>query len=199
MYTDAVACCKFCPQCAIVIGGERHIKQPLHPIPVQRPFQQIIGLDIMDLPVTEQGNKHVIFQDYFFKWPMVFTVPDQKTNRIVELLTKEVIPFCGVPEAVLMDRGTNLLSHLMWDVCSKLGITKLNTTTYHLECDGMVERFNHTLKSMLQKYADKFGTQWDKYLSGYCGCTVTPHMRVLVKSHLSYYLVWIVVPHPRMH
>ena len=93
---------------------------PLHLIPVQRPFR-ILGLDIMDLPVTEQGNKHVVvFQDYFTKWPMVFAVPDQKTVRIVELLTKEVIPFCGVPEAVLTDRGTNLLSHLMLDVCSKL-------------------------------------------------------------------------------
>jgi len=120
MYTDAVKFCRSCPQCAIVSGGERNRKQPLHPIPVQRPFQ-ILGLDIMDLPVTEQGNKHiVVFQDYFTKWPMVFAVPDQKTVRIVELLTKEVIPFCGVPEAVLTDRGTNLLSHLMLDVCSKL-------------------------------------------------------------------------------
>jgi len=80
----------------------------------------------MDLPVTEQGNKHVVvFLDYFTKWPMVFAVPDQKTVRIVKLLTKEVNPFCGVPEAVLTDRGTNLLSHLMLDVCSKLGITQV--------------------------------------------------------------------------
>ena len=127
---------------------------PLHLIPVQRPFR-ILGLDIMDLPVTEQGNKHVVvFQDYFTKWPMVFAVPDQKTVRIVELLTKEVILFCGVPEAVLTDRGTNFLSHLMLDVYFKLGITKLNTTAYHPECDGMVERFNRTLKSMLRKRAD---------------------------------------------
>ena len=98
-----------------------------HPIPVQKPFQ-IIGLDIMDLPITDdQGNKHVVvFQDYFSKWPMVFAVPDQKTNAIVELLTKEVIPFYGASEAVVTDRGTNLLSHLVRDVCSKLGITKLN-------------------------------------------------------------------------
>ena len=100
---------------------------------MQRPFQ-IIGLDIMDLPMTDQGNKHVVvFQDYFSKWPMVFAAPDQKTTTIVELLTKEVIPFCGVPEAALTNRGTNLLSHLVLDVCSKLGITKLNTIAYHPE------------------------------------------------------------------
>ena len=76
--------CRSCPQCDIVSGGERNGKQPLHPIPVQRPFQ-ILGLDIMDLPATEQSNKHVVvLQEYITKWLMVFPVPDQKTLRIVD-------------------------------------------------------------------------------------------------------------------
>ena len=166
LYADVERFCKACPQCAIVTGSGRNCKPPLHPIPVQKLFQ-IIGVDIMDLPVTEQGNKHVVvFQDYFTKWPLVFPVPNQKALRLVELLTKEVVPFFGVPEALLSDRGTNLLSHLMLDVCSMLGIAKLNTTAYHPECDGMVERFNCTLKTMIRKHVDKFGRQWEKYLSG---------------------------------
>ena len=58
----------------------------------------------------------------------MYPVPDQKATRLVELLTKEVIPFFGVPEALLSDRGMNLLLNLMRDVCSSLRITKLNTT-----------------------------------------------------------------------
>ena len=56
IYTDAVDLefCKPCPQYAIVSGRERHVKQPLHPIPAQRYFQ-IIGLDIMDLPMTKNA------------------------------------------------------------------------------------------------------------------------------------------------
>ena len=50
----------------------------------------------------------------------------------------------------------------MQDLCSILGITKLNTTAYHPQCDGMVEQFNRTLKSMLRKHAARFGP---KYLS----------------------------------
>ena len=67
---------------------------------------------------------------------------------------------------LLSDRGANLLSHLMQDVCSILGIEKLNTTAYHPECDGMVERFNRTLKTMLRKTAAQFGAQWDNHLPG---------------------------------
>ena len=70
-----------------------------------------------------------------------------------------------MPEALLSDRGTILLSHLMKDLCEMLGIHKLNTTAYHPQCDGMVEQFNHTLKTMLRKHASRFGNQWDKYLA----------------------------------
>jgi len=166
MYADAMAFCKKCPECAIVTGAGRQLKPSLKPIPVQRPFQ-IMGLDIMDLPATEQGNKHVVvFQDMFTKWPMVFPVPNQKAERIARLLCEEIVPLFGVPEALLTDRGANLLSHLVLDVCALLGIEKLNTTAYHPQCDGMVERFNRTLKAMLRKRAAQFGSQWDKQLSG---------------------------------
>ena len=120
----------------------------------------------MDLPCSEQGNKHVVvFQDMFTKWPLVFPVPDQKAERIAKLLCQEVVPLFGVPEALLIDRGANLLSHLKLDVCALVGIEKLNTTAYHPECDGMIEWFNCTLKTMLRKRAVQFGAQWDKHLA----------------------------------
>ncbi len=72
----------------------------------------------MDLPITTQGNKHVVvFQDYLTKWPMVYPLPDQKAYRIARLLVDEIILFYGVPENLLSDRGTNLLSSLMKDLC----------------------------------------------------------------------------------
>ena len=166
MLKDAVEHCKSCPQCAIVSCHGRQLRPPLQPIPVERTFQ-ILGVDIMELPKTSRGNQFVIvFQDYLSKFPLVFPIPDQKTERIVRLLTEEVIPLFGVPEALLSDRGANFLSHLMQDVCSLLGITKLNTTAYHPQCDGMVERFNRTLKTMLRKHAADYGPQWDRYLPG---------------------------------
>ena len=35
---------------------------------------------------------------------------------------------------------------------------------YHPQCDGLTERFNCTLKSLLRKHAVKFGRQWDRHL-----------------------------------
>ena len=52
----------------------------------------------------------------------------------------------------------------MADIYDLLGIRKLNTTAYHPQCDGMVERFNGTLRTMLRNQAATFGPQWDRYL-----------------------------------
>ena len=113
MFNDARRFARACPECVIVTGGGRACRPPLHPIPVSKPFQ-ILEIDVMDLPLTDQGNRHVVvIQDLFTKWPLAFAVPDQKTTRIARLVTEEVIPLFGVPECLLSDRGTNLISNLM--------------------------------------------------------------------------------------
>ena len=53
-------------ECAIAVRGGRPGRPHLQPIPVQRVFQ-MVGVDVMDLPKTEQGNKLV--QDFLSKWP----------------------------------------------------------------------------------------------------------------------------------
>ena len=89
---------KNCPQCAIVEGTGRKQKPPLTPIPTQHPFQ-VIGVDIMELPLTTKGNRYlIVFQDLFTKWPMAYPASDQKTERIARLLVEEIIPFFGVPD-----------------------------------------------------------------------------------------------------
>ena len=166
MYQDILNAVKSCPQCATVTGPGKKQLPPLQSIPVSHPFQ-IVGVDIMELPLTTNGNKYaIVFQDLFTKWPMVYATPDQKAERIAKLLTQEIVPMFGVPEALLSNRGTNLLSYLMQDVCKMLGIRKLNTTSHHPQCNGMIERFNRTLKTMLRKHVSKFGVQWDSYLYG---------------------------------
>lgn len=81
-----------------------------------------------------------------------FPMPNQKAIRITQLLVEEIIPTFGVPDTLLSDRGTNLLSFLMKDICKMLGIEKGNTTANHIQCNGSVEHF----KMMFWKHAAKF-------------------------------------------
>ena len=52
----------------------------------------------------------------------------------------------------------------MLDVYTLMGITKTNTTAYHPQTDGLVERFHRTLTDMLAKSVEKNGKDWDKHL-----------------------------------
>ena len=45
-----------------------------------------------------------------------------------------------------------------------LGFHKVNTTAYHPQTDGLVERFNRTLTAMLAKTAERGGRDWDHHL-----------------------------------
>ena len=100
IYSDYLNHAKACPQCTVDKGARRRIIPSLKPIPVDRIFQ-IVGVDIIELPKTHIRNKYmVVFQDSLSKWSMVFSVADQKATTLVKLLV-EVIPFMGVPEALI--------------------------------------------------------------------------------------------------
>ena len=156
--------------------------------------------DIMELPVTKCGNRYVIvFRVFLTKWPFMFPAPDLKVIRIARLLADEIVPMFGVPESLLSDHGTNLLAHVMLDTCRLLGITKLNTTAYHPQCDGMVERLNRTLKAMLRKHAANLDANRTSTCPVYSGHIETLHMRQPGRSPHSCCSVSIVGHPPRPH
>ena len=45
-----------------------------------------------------------------------------------------------------------------------LRVTNIKTSVYHPEANGLVERFNGTLKHMLKKFISNEVDKWDKYL-----------------------------------
>ena len=52
----------------------------------------------------------------------------------------------------------------MKEVCQLLGVSKTRTTPYHPQSDGMIERFNRTLLSLLSMAASDNEVDWDKKL-----------------------------------
>ena len=130
------------------------VKLPMTPIPVAGPFDRI-GIDVIQFPKTSPRNQYaVVFIDYLTKWPEVFAVPDQSAATIARLLVEEIVSRHGVPSEVLSDHGRAFLSRLMKEV------EKANTTAYHSQTDGLVERYNRTLTAMLAKTVVKRGPEW---------------------------------------
>ena len=163
MRSDVRKFCLSCLPCATRHIG-RAAKTPLTPIPVAGPFD-CVGVDVIQFPSTYDGNQYaVVFMDYLTKWPEVFATPDQTAETIAHLLVENIVCRHGVPAKLLSDRGTNFLSELLQEVYQLLGLKKLNTSAYHPQTDGLVERFNRTLTEMLAKTVDASGRDWDQRL-----------------------------------
>jgi hypothetical protein len=120
---------------------------------------------VLQLPITANGNKYVVcFVDYFTKWVEAFPVADQRADTIAKLLVEHVVCRHGVPEQLLSDRGANFLSDLIQGVCDVLGVKKINTSGYHPQTDGLVEKFNSTLINMIAKCCEVAQHDWDEQL-----------------------------------
>ena len=52
----------------------------------------------------------------------------------------------------------------MKEVGRLLSMKQLTTTPYHLQCNGLVERFNGTLKTMLKRMCAEKPKDWDRYI-----------------------------------
>ena len=84
-------------------------------------------------------------------------------EHIAEELIK-VFARVGVPWEILTDQGSNFTSKLLAELYRLLHIHAILNSLYHPQTDGLVERFNQMLKSMLRKMVDSEGKDWDKYL-----------------------------------
>ena len=63
MCADTLRFVRNCSECAVVTGGGEAGATPISFHSCSGSFQ-IFGVDVMDLPVTKRGNRHVfVFQD----------------------------------------------------------------------------------------------------------------------------------------
>ena len=161
MKSDVIKFCKACIVCASRKGNRKTFRPLLKPIPVGGPFHRV-AVDVLQLPLTVQGNRYVVvFMDYFTKWPEAFAIPDQIAETLAKLFVEEIVCRHGIPEELLSDRGANFLSTLIHEICQVLGVKKINTSGYHPQTDGLVEKFNSTLISMIAKSCDVRDRDWD--------------------------------------
>ena len=72
-----------------------------------------------------------------------------------ETITEELIKLfaqVGIPEEILTDQGTNFTAELLKELYRLLHVKAIRTSPYYPQTDGLVERFNGTLKNMLKKF-----------------------------------------------
>ena len=164
LFKDVKTHCQQCPECQLASCQGRN-RAPLMPLPIiEEPFSRI-AMDIVGpLPKTKQGHRYILVVcDYATRYLEAialkkFTAP-AVAEELIELFSRH-----GVPREILTDQGTNFTSQLLQELYKMIGVTPIKTTPYHPQTDGLVERFNQTLKQMLRQLIEGEGREWNKLL-----------------------------------
>jgi hypothetical protein len=70
----------------------------------------------------------------------------------------------GAPAQILTDQGSNFLSDLFKSMCKLLRIKKIETTAFHSESNGSLERSHKVLTEYLRHYVREDQTNWDEWI-----------------------------------
>ena len=75
-----------------------------------------------------------------------------------------VISRVGIPMEILTDQGNNFMSRTIRELYGLLKVKAIRTSVYHPATDGLCERFNQTLKSIIRKFVHKDARNWHQWL-----------------------------------
>ena len=157
---DVTRFCRSCDICQKTAPKGRTCKVPLGEMPLmEEPFKRV-AVDLVGpiSLVSEKGNRYILTVVDF-----AVALPKIETERVAEALL-EVFSRVGFPKEMLSDRGTQFTSGMVKEVSRLVSTKQLFTTPYNPRCNGLCERINGVLKSMLKKMCQERPKDWDRYL-----------------------------------
>ncbi len=140
-------------------------RNPLIPLPIiETPFSRI-ALDIVGpLPKSSRGHRYLlVILDYANRFPEAIPLRSATSKAVARELV-QLFSWVGIADEILTDQGSCFMSMLMKETCRQLKVKQLKTSIFHPQTDGLVERFNKTLKQMLRKVIDIDRRNWDQLL-----------------------------------
>lgn len=133
---------------------------PLVSIKTSRPME-LVCMDYLTVEDGKGGQSNIlVITDHFTKYAVAIITPNQTARTTAKALFDNfMIPY-GFPERLHSDQGRNFESRTIQELCKLAGIKKSRTTPYHPQGNGICERMNRTLLSMLGTLDEEQKKNW---------------------------------------
>ena len=150
MNTDMNNWCRTCLPCQQT-KIQRHIVPPLQHFPKPDGRFSCVCVDIVG-PLEEcNGYSYILTAvDRFTRWPEAIPLTDITAKSCANAFLLHWVARYGCPAEIVTDRGRQFASLLWSEFCRFLGCKHSTTTAYHPAGNGLVERFNKSLKVALR-------------------------------------------------
>ena len=161
---DVADFCRSCHVCQVVGKPNQTIpKAPLQPIPAMKePFRHIIVDCDGPLLKMKSGKKYLLMiMCASTRFPEAIPLRKIKARTIVKALTR-FFSLVGLPNSIQSDQGSNFMAGIFQQVMNKLEIRRYNSSAYHPENQGALERWLQTLKNMMRISCFETEKDWDE-------------------------------------
>lgn len=138
----------------------RHVSTPLGTFELPQARFKIIHIDLIGPMPLSQGYRYCLTcVDRFTRWPEVVPLQDITAETVAKALMIGWIARFGCPTDIVTDRGAQFTSALFSELSKIIGFRHRQTTAYHAQCNGLVERFHRQLKTAIMCHADSSWTE----------------------------------------
>ena len=142
-----------------------HTRAPLQPIITTSLFE-MISIDVLHLEHSKGGYEYIlVIIDHFTRFAQTYATLNKSAKTVASTLYNDFILRSGFPTKIHRDQGAEFENNLFDHLQKLCDINHLRMTPYHLQGNGQVERFNHTLLSMLCTLPESYKSRWEEHLS----------------------------------
>jgi len=136
-----------------------------HPIPPPSVPFHTVGIDFVGPFPPSNGNTHIMTlichtTRYVEAWP----VSSPNTSNSIKILEKHVIFRHSTPKRIVLDNGSAFTANMFTTFSEKYNIQLQFNPIYYHEPNGICERHNGTITSILRKRVSQNPKDWSKYL-----------------------------------
>ena len=165
MHQDCKLYCKSCEVCLCRLPARRNVGGKLGRLVATR-RNELIGIDLFSgLPKSGQFGAILVITDYVSKYTMAIPLVNKKPMSVANAIYEKWITIFGFPEKIQSDKGKEFTAKLVKAFYKVFQIKKLQTSGWHPQANGQVERFNRTMADMLAKTCAEDQVNWSNYLS----------------------------------
>jgi transposase InsO family protein len=141
--------------------------------PWDKLYVDIVG----PLSITEDGYKYILTcQDNLSKYLLAVPMITQTADEVALTFLRHIVLQYGIPYSIVTDQGTQFMGEVFQKLCKLMKVHKLNTSAYHPESNGALERTHRSMIEYIRCFCNPRGTDWDKWLPFACFVyNTTPH------------------------
>ena len=135
-------------------------------------FNDLVQFDHLKLCKTTSGNNGLlVIIDHFTKFaeaiPCAHDEYDAQTTA--KIILNKWFARHGTPARMHSDNATNFTAEIAQELMKASQVTKVTSTPAHPRGNGLVERQNRTLLTLLRVYTSRRMLGWDEHIDGVLG------------------------------